>query len=78
MAIAVKGFKIVHGIRELRPIFGAPEGQHRLRMRNDGAATLFVRTDNGLRAFALEDCGDRWFANPKLEQRANLRVRVTS
>lgn len=78
MGTAIKGFKIVWGIREPKPIFGAPEGQHRLRMRNTEAAKLFVRTVHGIRVFTLEDCGDRWFANPKLEQRANLRVRITA
>jgi hypothetical protein len=55
------------------PIFGAPEGKQRLRMRNKHFAKLFIKTPNGIRCFILEDCGDRWFCNPKLEQGRNLR-----
>lgn len=78
MATPVLGMKVVWGVREPKPIFGAPEGQHRLRMNKSEFAKLFVRTANGIRQFGLEDCGDRWFCNPKLEQRANIRVRVTA
>jgi len=67
------GLKVVHGVRDLKPIFGAPEGRQRLRMRNDVAAKLFVKTNDGIRCFCLEDCGDRWFCNPKLEHGRNVR-----
>lgn len=74
MAVTISiGKKVILGVRDPKPIFGAPEGKQRLRMRNDRAANLFVRTANGIRHFILEDCGDRWFCNPKLEQGRNER-----
>lgn len=69
----VVGMKVVFGVREPKPIFGAPEGNQRLRMRNDSFASLFVRTATGIRHYKLEDFGDRWFCNPKLEQGRNFR-----
>ena len=64
--------KVIFGVREPLPIRGAPEGKQRLRMRNTRAAALFVKTAIGVRHFILEDCGDHWFCNPRLEQGANL------
>jgi hypothetical protein len=68
-----KGMRAVLGVREPKPIFGAPEGKQRLRMRNTSAAKLFVKTPDGIRCFLLEDCGDRWFCNPKMELGRNIR-----
>lgn len=65
------GIKIVLGVQTPKPIFGAPAGRQRLRMRNTSAAILFVKSATGIRKFVLEDCGDRWFCNPRLEQGSN-------
>jgi hypothetical protein len=65
--------KIVYGVCEPKPIFGAPEGRQRLRLRNNNWAKLFVKTPTAIRCFVLEDCGDRWFCNPRLEQGKNMR-----
>ena len=54
------GLKAVLGIRDLRPIVGAPEGKQRIRMRVNDFARLYVRTADGLRAFILTDNGDTW------------------
>lgn len=70
--IITRGVKVIFGVREPLPIRGAPEGKQRLRMRNTRAAALFVKTAIGVRHFILEDCGDHWFCNPRLEQGANL------
>jgi hypothetical protein len=69
----VTGINVVYGVKPLKPIFGAPEGRQRLRMRNTSPAKLFVKTATGIRCFILEDCGDRWFCNPRLEQGCNHR-----
>jgi hypothetical protein len=66
------GVKIVHGVREPKPIIGAPEGRQRLRMRSDSIAKLFVKTSDGIRQFVLEDCGQTWRAC--FEQARNLRA----
>ena len=67
------GIKIVFGVRPPKPIAGAPDGKQRLRLRNNCAASLFVKTSEGIRHFKLEDLGDHWFCNQNLEQGRNLR-----
>ncbi len=74
--IAQCGVKAIFGMREPMPIVGAPEGRQRLRMRNNSAAKLFVKTTDGIRSWVLEDKGDHWFVNPRLEQGRNLRGRT--
>lgn len=74
MTITVTGLRVVCGVQEPKPIYGAPEGKQRLRMRNTSAARLFVRTPTGIRHFILEDQGDRWFCSPKLEQGRNVKL----
>lgn len=56
------GRKFVYGVRELRPIFCAPVGRHKLKMRGSNIAKLFVRTSDGIQQFILEDFGDHWKA----------------
>lgn len=75
MPIMVKGnTKIIFGVREPKPIVGAPEGRQRIRMRNKSFAKLFVKTSNGIRCFILQDGGDHWFVTPELEQGRNVRL----
>lgn len=62
------GMKVVYGVCEPKPIVGAPDGRQRLRMRSNGVARLFVKTPDGIRTFFLEDRGDTWFVNPRLEK----------
>lgn len=57
------GIKIVWGVREPMPIHNAPAGRQRLRMRNKSPVKLFIKTEDGIRCFALEDRGDIWFCN---------------
>lgn len=73
MAIIQKGIKVDSGVREPKPIVGAPEGRQRLRMRNTSAARLFVKTSDGTRCFILLDDGDTWRVDEKMEQGRNLR-----
>lgn len=74
MAIIVKGnTKIVFGVQEPKPIRGAPAGRQRIRMRNKSGAKLFVKTADGIRCFIIEDGGDHWFVDPKLEQGRNVK-----
>lgn len=68
-----RGFKIVFGVREPKPIIGAPAGRQRLRMRNTSTARLFVKSETGIRSFALIDMGHHWYCDPKLEQGRNVR-----
>jgi hypothetical protein len=65
------GLNLVFGVRDMRPIYGAPPGRQRLRMRNDEFASLFVKTHRGIRHFMLLDCGDHW--KPHAEQARNMR-----
>lgn len=68
------GQKFVVGwCRDFKPIVNVPPGRHRLQLRNDSLATLFVRTTDGIRKFHLRDDGETWFA---IEQAANLRVAI--
>lgn len=68
------GIKVIFGVREPKPIVGAPAGRTRLCMRNDRVASLFVRTTTAIREFILEDRGDHWFADPELEQLYRTKV----
>ena len=65
------GRRIVFGVRPPLPIINAPPGRQRLKMRNKSAARLYVKTDSSIREFVLEDRGDHWFVDPKLEQGSN-------
>ena len=60
MAAIVIGERCVFGIQDPKKIIGAPEGRQRLRLRSNGFARLFVKTDDGIREFCLEDGGDHW------------------
>ena len=68
------GVKIVFGVREPKPIVGAPAGKQRLRMRNGCSASLFIKTADGIRNFSLVDMGETWFCDPTLEKGRNLRA----
>lgn len=72
--ITISTKKVVFGVREPKPIFGAPQGKQRLRMKHDSFGVLFIKTDSGIRQFHLEDVGDRWFCNPIMEVRRNERL----
>lgn len=58
--IILRGTNIVFGVRDPKPVVGAPEGRQRIRMRLKDAARLFVKTADGLRGFYLSDEGDSW------------------
>lgn len=65
------GQKIVWGVTEPRPIVGAVPGRQRIRMRAKAAAVLFVRAEDGIRKFYLNDLGHAW--SPSLEIGRNHR-----
>lgn len=67
-----RGKRLVIGVRDPKPIDGAPEGKQRLRMRNDCFAVLFIKTAVGIRQFLLEDLKDRWLCSEALEQGRNI------
>lgn len=71
--VIYRGIKVVWGVREPKPIVGAPEGRQRLRMRNTSFVKLFVKSATGIRCFGLIDEGDTWRVDPKLEQGRNER-----
>ena len=73
MPVISRGIPIVFGVKNPKPIVGAPEGRQRLRMRNTQAAKLFVKTANGIRSFVLKEDGDHWAVALELEQGANYR-----
>jgi hypothetical protein len=66
--VRIYGKELVWGVREPKPITGAPSGRYRLRMRNRSIAVLFVRTPSSIRVFALLDNGDHWTPAYELEQ----------
>jgi len=71
--VRIYGQKLVWGVREPRPIKGAPSGRYRLRMRKRDVVRLFVRTPLSIRVFALLDNGDHWVPAYELEQGRNER-----
>lgn len=66
------GINVVRGVQEPKEIIGAPDGKQRLRMRSREYARLFVKTENGIREFALQDCGFCW--RPVFEYGRNQRL----
>ncbi len=46
-------------------------------MRSRAPAKLFVKTDDGLRCFLLEDRGDHWFCRTDFEQGRNIRLQTS-
>jgi hypothetical protein len=73
----VTGTKVVWGIpSEIKPLFfGLPlSGRVRFRFRAGKAGKAYVRERGGIRCFVIEDCGDHWAINPKLEQARNVRL----
>ena len=67
--------RVIIGVREPKPIVGAPPGRQRLRMRYNRAVELFVKSAEGIRRFILEDRNDHWFCNPRLERGCNLNLK---
>lgn len=74
MNSAFNPVKVLWGVPpEIKPIFDAPFGKQRLRLRNRSAARLFVKTPEGIRHFILVDDGDVWRVDYSLEQGMNVR-----
>lgn len=69
MAVCINSPRVIWGVKEPRPIVGAPPGKQRLRMTNKSFAKLFVWNGKSIREFILIDDGDIWRVDPKLEQR---------
>lgn len=65
---------MVFGVCETKPILCILPGRIRLRMRNTTFARAYVKTSDGIRCFAIEDCGDTWLVRLDYEQGRNLRV----
>jgi hypothetical protein len=67
------GIQVVYGVKEPKPIVGAPPGRQRLCLRNNCAAELFVRTPDGIRLFILVERLDCWLVDLRLEHGRNYR-----
>jgi hypothetical protein len=69
------GVRVVWGIpMELKPVTGLSEMPHfhfRLKLRPKAPASVYMRTEDGLREFILKDCGDHW--EPAFEVGRNYR-----
>lgn len=71
------GIKVVFGIpKEIKQIVNAPPGKQRLKMRPRKFTSLYVKTDDGIQHYALEDRGDCWHVNPALRQGMNCRLEL--
>ena len=69
---AISSKNLVFGIRLIMPLEGWPEGRIRIRLRNTGFASGYVKTPDGIREFAIEERDGRWW--PSYERGANHRI----
>jgi hypothetical protein len=75
--VITTGLKVVWSIpTEIKPLFfGLPiVGKVQLRFRARQAAKAFIKEPDGIRCFILEDFGDHWQINPRLERGRNARL----
>lgn len=63
--------KLAFGSTELKPLKGFPDGRIRIRIRNNEFVRVFVKTENEIQQFEVEDCGDYW--TPYCETASNRR-----
>ena len=72
MAVTQHGTKIVWGIpKEIKPLLNTFPGRIRFRFRPGSWGKVYFKTDESIRCFILEDCGDHWV--PKFEREANIK-----
>jgi hypothetical protein len=64
----------VFGVQEPLPLAGFPAGRARISMRRDSYATVFIKTENGIRAFTPCIHDGCWVCDPQLERQRNARV----
>ena len=74
MEMVTSGTRVVFGIPSQIPLIkNLPDGRVRFRFRNTRTARIYIKSENVVRCFVLEDCGDHWNCNPRLIQGANIR-----
>ena len=61
--------KCVYGVRPELPVRGFPPGKIRIRQRNTGFPSAFVKTASGIRHFIIAELDGYWV--PYAEQGAN-------
>ena len=67
--------KLVFGIPDrVLPIVGLPEGRSRLRLRNTSFASVWVRTEEGIKLFMLLEKDKKWHAVQ--EQGRNITINI--
>ena len=59
----------MYGVRPELPVRGFPPGRIRIRQRNTGFPSAFVKTANGIRHFIIAELDGHWV--PYAEQGAN-------
>jgi len=59
----------MYGVRPELPVRGFPSGRIRIRQRNTGFPSAFVKTANGIRHFIIAELDGHWV--PYAEQGAN-------
>ena len=58
---------VVFGVpKSILHVQGAPSGRQRLRFRNNGSASLYVKTTDGIREFMIEIRSDGWRCGPEV------------
>jgi len=69
MATLTKGIPHVFGVVDPLPLSGFPPGRIKLRMRPMNFAFAFVKTEEGIRKFAIQEKDGLWI--PSFEQSRN-------
>jgi hypothetical protein len=70
-ALATYGAKVPYGAGIQLPIAAFPKGRAKIRMRNNDFVKVFIKTENGIRAFYPEEMNGVWI--PKYEIGSNHR-----
>lgn len=68
-----KGIHLVIGIPlVVKPLVLFPEGKKRIRMRNNDAVRVFVKTKDGITEYVIKECEGGWM--PAFRTRVNHRA----
>lgn len=61
------GLSVVFGVpKSILHVQGAPSGRQRLRFRQNEAASLYVKTTDGIREFMIESRAEGWHCGPEV------------
>jgi hypothetical protein len=74
MECNMKESHAIFGVHKPKPLRGFPPGKVRLRLRNTEFARGFVRDENGIRHFILQESEGFWEPMPGCEQGRNFRL----